>query len=314
MTQEMVAPDADKRLKNGQYGITIDRRFLTEIGLAVFVGLLFYLLYRPAMRHMYVGWRMVDSYYTHGFLIPLVSIAILWTKRKAILEAPRASSPQGYVWVLGAGVMMLLASFLGFQVIGQISMIPMITGLLLLFQGTERTKVMWFSIAYLIFMIPLPGSVTQSFALQLKLAATEMAVILSNWSMLPMVRDGSFIYWSTEAGSDHLLVGEVCGGLRSLIALLAFGALMAYISKTRTWARILMLIAAGPIAIVANVIRIYLLCLVGYMYGSEVAAGTFHDVSGYLIFVIAFVLFFTLEHQLRRLAPLDNPKEAEEAS
>jgi len=62
-------------------------------------------------------------------------------------------------------------------------------------------------------------------------------------------------------------------------------------------------VLSGPIAIVSNVFRIFLLCLVGYFWGSEVAAGRFHDVSGYLIFVVAFILFFGLEALLRRWAP-----------
>jgi len=54
---------------------------------------------------------------------------------------------------------------------------------------------------------------------------------------------------------------------------------------------------------VVNVIRIFLLCIVGYFWGSSVAAGAVHDVSGILIFVVAFLLFFALETQLRRRAP-----------
>jgi len=127
----------------------------------------------------------------------------------------------------------------------------------------------------------------------------------------PLVQQGSYVHWTTGEGTDHLLVGEICGGLRSLIALLAFGALMAYISKTRNWARMIILLCSAPIAIIANVFRIFLLCVVGYYYGSHVAAGTFHDVSGYLIFVVAFILFFTLERQLRRFAPARTEKKEE---
>ena len=156
-------------------------------------------------------------------------------------------------------------------------------------------------------MVPIPASLTQSVALQLKLFAAQCSVTLANLLTLPMVREGSFIYF----GDDHLLIGDVCGGLRSLIALLAFGSLMAYISKTKTWARILVLIMAGPIAVLANVFRIFLLCVVGYFWGSNVAAGTVHDVSGYLIFVVAFILFLALENVLRKWASAEAAASAE---
>lgn len=263
-------------------------------------------IYWMAGRELYIGWTMIDSYYTHGFLVPLVSAFFVWRDRKAIFAAPRRPSVWGYPWVAAASLMLLFGDFLGFAVIGQLSMIPMITGTLLLTQGVERTRRMWFPIAYLIFMIPIPASMTQSIALRLKLLATECAVLLARGFTLPMIREGSFVYF----GNDHLLVGEVCGGLRSLISLLALGALVAYISKARAWAQWLLLFMSGPIAILSNVLRIFLLCVVGYFYGSKVAAGTVHDVSGIMIFVVAFVLFFSLEGLLRRVAPrAESPEE-----
>ena len=151
-------------------------------------------------------------------------------------------------------------------------------------------------------MVPIPPSLTQSIALKLKLLATTLAVDLANLVTLPMVQEGSFIHFN----GDQLLVGEVCGGLRSLISLLAFGAIMAYISKTRRWARILLLVLSGPVAIVSNVVRIFLLCVVGYFWGSEIAAGKFHDISGVVIFAVAFILFLGLEGLLRKTAPSDD--------
>jgi exosortase len=181
----------------------------------------------------------------------------------------------------------------------------MITGALLLLHGGPRTQRMCFPIAYLIFMVPIPASLTQSIALKLKLFATECAVQLTSLCTLPVVREGSYVHF----GNDQLLVGEVCGGLRSLIALLALGALMAYVSRTRAWARILLLALSGPVAVVTNILRISSLCAVAYFYGSDVAAGKFHDISGILIFVVAFVFFFSVDGLLRRLAPLDSKKE-----
>jgi exosortase/archaeosortase family protein len=84
---------------------------------------------------------------------------------------------------------------------------------------------------------------------------------------------------------------------------------MAYYSKARPWARGLTLVMSGPIAIISNVTRIFMVCVVGYFWGSQIAAGKFHDISGFCIFAIAFVLFAALEAVLRRWAPaLPGPK------
>ena len=275
-------------------------RFACALGVALVA------LYWHTGWELYKAWTLIDSYYTHGFLIPAISLYFLWRKRDALAQLPPSSSLQGYVWIVFAAGLLLLSDFLGFRVFGQFSLIPMLTGVWLILQGRERTRAIWFPLVFLIFMIPIPASLTQSVALQIKLLATECAVLLARAMTLPLVREGSFIHF----GQDRLLVGDVCGGLRSLIALLAFGALMAYVSKCKPWARILLLVLAGPVAIVSNILRIFSLCLVGYYWGSEVAAGRFHDISGVLIFVVAFALFFAIETQLRRFAPAEAAKQA----
>ncbi|MDZ4858271.1 MAG: EpsI family protein, partial [Candidatus Hydrogenedentes bacterium] len=194
--------------------------------------------------------------------------------------------------------LLILGDFLGFRVFAHISLVPMLAGLVIVFAGTAFARRIWFALAFLIFMIPIPPSLTQSIALQLKLIAAECAVRAANLVTLPMVREGSYIYF----GTDRLLVGDVCGGLRSLIALLAIGAVAAYISPAKTWARVMILLLAGPIAVVANIARIFLLCVVGYFYGSEVAGGWVHDYSGFLIYAIAIALFTAIDIPLRRWA------------
>lgn len=281
---------------------TGDARRHAAFGLFLLVVLV--ALYWRSFREMVTVWLLVDSYYTHGFLVPLVSLFFVWHLRGRLIALPVRSDSTGFLWVSGSALLLLAGDFLGFRVFSQISLVPMIVGVLLLLYGGAVTRTLWFPIVYLFFMIPIPPSLTQSIALRLKLFATECAVTIAGWCTIPLVRDGSMVYWSTTEGTDHLLIGDVCGGLRSLIALLAFGAIMAYISKTRPAGRWAILLLSPVIAIVSNVFRVFLLCAVGYFYGSKVAAGRFHDVSGYLIFVVAFILFFALERQLHRWLPL----------
>lgn len=261
--------------------------------------------YKGLFKIMYTSWNATDSYYSHGFLIPPIVLFICWLKRKEFLAAPLRSSPAGYPLILGAGFFLLLSGFLGFNVIGQLTLLPMIAGLCLIFFGWPRTKVLWFPLLFLIMMIPLPGSVTQSITFKLKLLAAQVAVGITNVLGYPLVRQGSYIHWE----NDSLLVGDVCGGLRSLIALLAIGMLMAYFSKTKPWARVVILLMSGPIAVVANIFRILLLCIVAYYWGSDYAAGDFHDISGVFIYIVAFALFFTMEGILRKFADKRGPDE-----
>lgn len=273
-----------------------NRRFHIAAGL--FAVVLVVLEY-STFHELYVAWTAADSYYSHGFLVPLISLFFVWQKRAELRAAPLRPSLSGYVLIALACLMLLASDSLGLRLIGEFALLPMIIGLVLLFFGTRHLALVWFPILFLVFMIPIPPSITQSISLRVKLFATDTAVRLANLVTLPMVRDGSFVHF----GDDQLLVGEVCGGLRSLIALIAFGTLMSYISKTRLWARLIILFISGPVAIISNMFRIFGLCVVGYFWGSKVAAGHFHDISGILIFVVAFALLFFLEAVLRRIAP-----------
>ena len=258
--------------------------------------------YWSPVRDMYLNWSLADSYYSHGFLIAPISLYFVWAKRgalRALDASERRPSALGYPFVVGAALLLLAGDFLSFSVFQQLSFVPMVAGITLLLLGNEATKILWFPIAFLLLMIPIPASITQSLVFDLKIFAADSAVGLARLFTLPIVREGSYIYFKDDA----LLVGNVCGGLRSLIALFAVGALMAHVSRTRLWARVSVLAMSVPIAIVANIARIFVLSIVAYFWGSDVAAGLFHDVSGILIFVVAFALFFSLESLLRRLAP-----------
>ena len=282
---------------------SIPRAYRVAIALS---SVLMAVMYWNPLQQMYINYLLTDSYYSHGFLIPPISLYIAWTMRRELAQATQRSDPAGYALLALGAFLLLMGDFLGFMVFQHLSLLPMLIGLSLLLLGRQHTAILWFPLVFLLMMIPLPSSLTQSIALNLKLFAAESAVLIAKAMTLPMVREGSFIYFK----DDFLLVGEVCGGLRSLIALFSIGMLMAYYSKSRPWARCLIIALSGPIAIAANVFRILLLCVVGYFWGSEVATGRFHDFSGLLIFAFAFVLFFALEAALRRAAP---PKKLTEA-
>ncbi|MCC6488426.1 MAG: EpsI family protein [Candidatus Hydrogenedentes bacterium] len=272
-------------------------RRLLPLGI-LFSGL-YALLYWRSMQDLYLNWTLTDSYYTHGFLVPFISLYFVWRDRRALAALPAVPSPSGPAWILFSGILLLAGEYLGFRVIAEFSMIPMLTGICLVLLGGAWTRRLWFPILFLLFMIPVPPSMTQNLALQLKLTAAHSAVVLANLLTLPMVQDGSWVHF----GNDRLLVGDICGGLRSLIALLALGAVFAYISAVRDWARVIILLMAAPIAVAANVVRIFFLCVVGYFWGSEVAGGKVHDYSGILIFGVAILLFSALELPLRRIVP-----------
>ncbi|MFA6241052.1 MAG: exosortase/archaeosortase family protein [Candidatus Hydrogenedentales bacterium] len=254
-------------------------------------------------REYYANWldnvSRKNSYYSHAFLVPFVSLFFVWRMREDLAQIPKKTSNWGYVVLVFACLMVLGGDLLGIRMLGEAAVIPLTAGMTLIFLGARQLRRIWFPLAFLLFMIPLPESMTTSITFHVKMLATDGAVLVARACLLPMIRDGSYV----RLGDDYLLVGDVCGGLRSLISLLAFGAIVSYISDTNRLARVFILLASVPVAILSNMVRIFLLCVVAHFWGSGVASGWVHDVSGLLIYAVALALLFGLDRLLHRIFP-----------
>lgn len=286
--------------KPSPHGAFPSRISLAAGGGTALVTALLVAIYWIPIQQMVTIWGLPDSYYSHGYLIVPISLYLVWRKRAVLSDTPIRHSWLGYPLIFLSVFLLIAGAFFGFSVFEHFSLPLMIAGVLLALLGTGWMAHLWFPVLFLYFMVPIPPSITQSVALALKLTATSGAVFLARLMTLPMIHDGSFVLF----GNDKLLIGNVCGGLRSLISMLALGLLMAYFSRCRWWARLLIVGLAGPIAIASNVFRILLLCIVAYFWGSQSAVGLVHDVSGFLMFGLAFALFIAVESLLRKWARL----------
>jgi len=174
-------------------------------------------------------------------------------------------------------------------------LIGVLAGLVLLLWGGRALRRLWFPIALLAFMVPLPEALIENVSFKLKLMAAGTAAGALELLGLAAVREGSYI--RIPAGT--VIVDDVCSGLRYLISLLAFAAIYAYLSPLKRRGRLLLLAGSVPLALGANVIRIVLMTLVAERWG--VAASQtepLHTGLGLAVFVAAFVLLVAAESAL----------------
>ena len=110
----------------------------------VLVSLLLIALYWQSFREMYGNWFLADSYYSHGILIPFISLFFIWRDRRRILAAPYQPSAWGYPLILLSALLLLVGDFLGFRVFGHLSLIPMLFGACMVLVGKRATQRLWF--------------------------------------------------------------------------------------------------------------------------------------------------------------------------
>jgi len=250
----------------------------------------------PAWHHsewsVYKRLMEGESYYTHAPLVPLVSliIAMLLIRHTSIPVRPslRWGVPVLVAFLLGH----MLACLARVNFASGFAFIGVLAGLVLLLWGTRAMRRLWFPVALLVFMVPLPEVSIAQLNFRLKMFAADWGVRIAEFIGVLVEREGNTVHLE---GHKTLVIANVCNGLRTLISLLAFGSLYAYVCRLRRGWRIFLFLCSVPVAVIANSVRIVTLIIVADVWNAEVATGWYHDFSGIFIFVLAFLLMFALE-------------------
>jgi len=263
-----------------------------DLNKALIVLLLVCIAYLPVFIWMLGRWGAKDSYYSHGYLVPFISAFLIWLKREKLGKMEiNPSARAGWVLLSSGIAIHLISAVLRVYFSSGFSLILVLSGIVLLFLGKEFLKNILFPILFLVFMMPLPLVAIANISFKLKIFAAQISTIVINWMGVAAAREGSII----KTAHSYVVVEDPCSGIRSLIALIALGALMAYFSRLSMPKRIILFLSAIPIAVFSNVIRIVALSLVSDMYGAKLAGGTFHTVMGLLVFVFSFLGLLLIE-------------------
>jgi exosortase D (VPLPA-CTERM-specific) len=142
--------------------------------------------------------------------------------------------------------------------------------------------------AFSFLMIPLPALILQRFTFPLQIFASRLAALSLQAVGIPVLREGNVIVLA----SLSLEVAEACSGIRSLVSLVTLAIIYGYMVERRNWVRVLLACSAVPIAVVANVFRIFGTGLLGQLWDPDKAQGFFHEFQGWLVFVVSLILLF----------------------
>ena len=223
--------------------------------------ILLLVVYFPTLKTMFERWVAPESYYGHGFLIPIVSLFVVWQRRDILRKTGMSSEPMG-LWIIAAGLLIhIVCAALKVYFVSGFSFVFVIYGLVLFFFGRKMARNLIFPIFFLLAMVPLPLVVVGNLTVKLKLFAAQCSTFLLNRIGFPSRLDGSTILMPTS----FTVVEAPCSGLRSLISLLTLGLLFAYALKGSYVRKGLLLLSSVPIAMATNICRIIIIAVVnGY--------------------------------------------------
>lgn len=239
--------------------------------------------------------------YSHGPFIPVISLFLFLRQLKEYPEQPGHTrdpwigfSVIGLALVLGAlGRLANIADIVAYATIVWVG------GLMLVSFGWAVGRHFWPPVLHLVYMLPLPGVLYYKLSAHLQLISSELGVQILRLFNVPVFLEGNII----DLGVLQLHVAEACSGLSYLFPILSFSYIFAVIYRGPTWHKAILLVAAAPITVFMNSVRIAAAGVIAQYYGVEWLEGFTHFFEGWVIFIICIALLFLLAWMLIQLRP-----------
>ena len=261
-----------------------------------------FLTYWNVLVELVRAWSTDDNY-SHGFFIVPLAAYFAWERRHALAAAPIRSSWTGLLLV-AVSLLLLVAGLLGAELfLSRVSVIGVLAGTILFLFGWRVLRLLMFPLAFLLLMVPLPAIIFNKIAFPLQLLASNVGESTINALDIPILREGNVLILANAT----LEVAEACSGIRSLVSLFTLGIVFGYFVDPRPWVRVVIALSAVPVAIVANGLRVASAGVAAHNYGNAGVEGIFHSFSGWVVFIVAFLMMFALQRVLQRLLPPHGP-------
>ncbi len=242
-------------------------------------------------------WQTDDQ--AHGMIVLVVTIGLIWWQRKTIFDAPARPAPlAGWASFVSGLLLFIVGRALDISILTLGSQIPVLLGVLLILGGWPAVRAGWFPLAYIVFMIPLPGPLVDAMTGPLKQWISIIATNVLYAAGYPIARDGVIL----TIGQYQLLVADACSGLNSMFSLSALGLLYMYISARASGLHnAIMLASILPIAFAANIVRVMLLILITYHLGDAAGQGFLHGAAGIVLMIVSLLILFLMDAVLARV-------------
>jgi len=267
-----------------------ERRDIILIAGAIFI------LYIPTFIWLVTGWLGKYSHYSHGFLVPLISLFFIWKWRGILKPLEEKSTPLVFI----AGLFLYVTGFLWKSpFISATSFVVVLSGLIIYFYGKDVMRKLLFPILFLFFMIPLYPSDDvniDNISLDLQLFTAKYAAIVAE----KLGVNVESVETKINMEGCTLEIGPVCSGITMLVTLVTLVVLFVYIIKAQMYKKTFILCLAVPIALFTNVLRIVVTIITAQNYGCSTVE-LFHALSGIFSFIIGILILIFIAFLLRSL-------------
>ncbi len=244
----------------------------------------------PVFQKLVLSWSTSDDY-SHGFLVIPLSLFIIWSKKEILKKVSRNPSISGLFLILFSLVVYIAAYYAEIATVASFSLVSLIAGMIIYYFGFSMLKELAFPVTFLLFMIPVPAQIYASLTLPLQLFVSSISSSISSAIGIPVFRDGNII----QIPEHTLQVVTACSGLRSMVSLMALGAVFGFFSLRSNLLKTILFLAGIPISIFVNFIRIFLMILAFHYFDFDLTKESIHTLFGVAIYILALIAVFAVQ-------------------
>lgn len=245
-------------------------------------------LYFVSLKWLIELW-LTDRTYSHGFLIPIISIYLIWLKRDILPNIKVRPAPiVGIICIVFSFILLFIGRAGFFVQLEALSFLLILPSIVLFTLGWNYLKALALPLFYLQFMVPLMDPILDRIHLPFQLISAQLGSFFLRLIGYPVFLDTVYIHLPNIS----LEVAQACSGISFFITVIAIGLALVYLTQ-KTWTRAAIVLTSGVfIVVLANGIRVALAGVMGQCYGPEMLHGPAHIFHGWFVAQVGLVGIF----------------------
>ena len=230
-------------------------------------------------------WERSETY-AHAFVVPPITLWLIWRQRKQILQEQPHTSLLLAIPVVFTTFLWLLGELTAVNALTQFALVATLVLAIMALLGTSVSKRIAFPLAFLFFAVPI-GDFMLPKLMEWTAAFTVLALRTSG---IPVYQEG--LQFVIPSGNWSVI--EACSGIRYIIASVTIGTLFAYLNYVSLRRRLIFIGVAILVPVVANWLRAYMIVMLGHLSGNKLAAGFDHLIYGWVFFGLVIMIMFMI--------------------
>jgi exosortase len=269
-------------------------------------------LFADVLVKLGVDW-WTDENYSHGLLVPFVIGFIVWSEFERLEKAIEKPRFWLGLTIILLALVLLLAGTLGAELFLQrIAFVVILAGVVVYFFGAKILQLLVVPFVLLLLAIPIPQIIFNKIAFPLQVYASQIAVWGIRLFGVPTIRKGNVFEILPQGATQTIAleVVEACSGIRSLMTLVTLALILAFFTREKDhdandgwkiclksfdfWRAVILMLSAVPIAVLTNAARVTATGTATYFYGKKALDDFWHDLSGWLVYLVALALLIAV--------------------